>query len=182
MKQAAVIAFLAAVVAPGQTMKELVKPHLVQALDNGNSFISVSAASGIPFIAPDSLASIFGSNLAASTASAPAPYPTDLGGVSVQVIDSAGNSQQAPMLYVSPEQINFLMPSGMAEGPTAINLIGAAGTMGSGMVQNQNVAPALFTANGNGQGVVVATAYRTFVPGDQDWACRSVPVQHSSGQ
>ena len=165
MKQAAVIVFLAAAVAPAQTMKELVKPYLVQALDNGNSFVSVSAASGIPFIAPDSLASIFGSNLAASTASAPAPYPTDLGGVSVQVIDSAGNSQQAPMLYVSPEQINFLIPSGMAEGPTAISLIGAAGTMGSGMVQNQNVAPALFTANGNGQGVVAATAYRTFIPG-----------------
>src|SRR5215471_19555362 len=148
MKGSAVIVFLAAAVSPAQTMKEFVKPYLVQALDNGNSFISVSAASGMPVIAPDSLASIFGSNLAASTASAPAPYPTDLGGISVQVVDSAGNSQQAPLLYVSPKQINFLMPSGMAEGLTTLNLIGAAGMMGSGMVQNQNVAPALFTANG----------------------------------
>jgi len=165
MKQAAVIVFLAAAVAPAQTMKELVKPYLVQALDNGHSFVSVSAASGMLLIAPDSLASIYGSNLAAPTAFAPPPYPTELGGISVQVVDSAGNSQQAPLLYVSPEQINFLMPSGMVEGLTTINLIGAAGMMGSGMVQNQNVAPALFTANGNGQGVVAATAYRTFIPG-----------------
>ena len=165
MKQAAVIVFLAAAVAPAQTMKELVKPYLVQALDNGHSFVSVSAASGMLLIAPDSLASIYGSNLAAPTAFAPPPYPTELGGISVQVVDSAGNSQQAPLLYVSPEQINFLMPSGMVEGLTTINLIGAAGMMGSGMVQNQNVAPAPFTANGNGQGVVAATAYRTFIPG-----------------
>jgi uncharacterized protein (TIGR03437 family) len=165
MKRAAVIVFLAAAVAPAQTMKELVKLYLVQALDNGNSFVSVSAASGMPLIAPDSLASIYGSNLAASIAIAPPPYPTELGGISVQVLDSAGNSQQAPLLYVSPEQINFLMPSGMADGPTTINLIGVAGTMGSGMVQNQKVAPALFTANGNGRGVVAATAYRTFIPG-----------------
>jgi uncharacterized protein (TIGR03437 family) len=171
MKRSAVIVFLAAAVASAQTMKELVKPYLVQALDNGNSFVSVSAASGLPVIAPDSLVSSFGTNLAASTASAPVPYPTELGGIRVQVIDSAGNSQQAPLLYVSPEQINFLMPSGTAEGPTTINLIGAGGTTGSGMVQNQKVAPALFTANGNGQGVVAATAYRTFIPGT-----RTAPV------
>src|SRR5215471_20995323 len=91
-----VIVFLAAAVAPAQTMKELVKPYLVQALDNGDSFVSVSAASGMLLIAPDSLASIYGSNLAASTALAPPPYPTELGGISVQVVESAGNSQQAP--------------------------------------------------------------------------------------
>jgi uncharacterized protein (TIGR03437 family) len=172
MKRSAVIIFLATAVASAQTMRELVKPYLVQALDNGNSFVSVSAASGLPIIAPDSLASIFGSNLAASTVSASAPYPTELDGISVQVIDSAGNSQRTPLLYVSPEQINFLMPSGMAEGPTTVNLIGAAGTLGSGMVQNQKVAPALFTANGNGQGVVAATAYRTFIP-----ETRTAPIQ-----
>jgi uncharacterized protein (TIGR03437 family) len=165
MKWSAVIAFLAAAVAPAQTIKESVKPYLMQALDNGNSFVIVSTASGVPVIAPDSLASIYGSDLAASTAFAVAPYPAELGGIGVHVIDSAGNSQQAALLYVSPEQVNFLMPSGMADGPATINLIGAAGLRGSGVAQNQHVAPALFTANDSGQGVVAATAYRTFIPG-----------------
>ena len=36
--------------------------------------------------------------------------------------------------------------------------------MPSGTIQVQSVAPALFTANGNGQGVVAANAYATAIP------------------
>src|SRR5271157_3923204 len=54
-----------------------------------------------------SIASIFGSNLAASTLPATAvPLPTSLGGTSVAV-----NAVAAPLFYVSPSQINFQVPS-----------------------------------------------------------------------
>ena len=148
---------------PAQTMKERVQPYVMQALAGGSSFVGVSAASGELAVAPDSLASLYGPNLAAQTASATAPYPASLGGVTVQIVDGAGNQQTAPLLYVSPEQINFVMPSGMAAGSVTINVAGGA-TMLSGSVQNQSVAPALFTANMNGQGVAAATAYRTVIP------------------
>lgn len=154
---------LAAAALPAQTMKERVQPYLMRALDTGYSFVGVSAASGDPMLAPESLGSLYGPSLAAQTAFGVAPYPTNLGGVSVQIVDSAGNMQAAQLLYVSPEQINFVMPSGMADGPATISLSDGTTTL-TGAAQAQAVAPALFTANMNGQGVVAATAYRSIAP------------------
>lgn len=172
MKRFLVIALATAAGMAAQTMKERVKPYLAQALADGNAFVSVSAASGTPEVAPGSLASLYGPNLADQTAFALAPYPSDLGGLHVQVVDSAGNSQNVGLLYVSPEQINYVMPSGMADGPATVIVMSDAGDSLTGAAQNQKVAPALFTANMNGQGVVAATAYRTFIPSP-----RTAPVQ-----
>src|SRR5579863_5018243 len=71
------------------TFRERAKPYLASALDAGQSFVVVSAASAMPNVAPDSLASVLGQNLAAQTATGTAPYPTSLGGISLQVVDSA---------------------------------------------------------------------------------------------
>ncbi|HLK47072.1 MAG TPA: hypothetical protein VKT49_02995 [Bryobacteraceae bacterium] len=157
------ILLAAAVAVPAQTMQERVRPYLLRALDAGNAFVGVSAASGDPTMAPASLASLYGPNLAGQTALGVAPYPPSLGGVSVQIVDSAGNAQAAQLLYVSPEQINFVLPSGMADGAATITLSNGASQL-TGAVQANAVAPALFTANMNGQGVVAATAYRSIAP------------------
>lgn len=175
-------------VAPAQTMRELVQPQLERALASGSAFISVSAASGLPAVAPGSMGSLFGPSLAAQTASAPAPYPTSLRGISVQIVDSTGMSQLAQLLYVSPDQINYMVPAGAAPGSATINIMNGTGNVPSGAGQVQPVAPALFTANGNGQGVVAATAYRTVIPtsisspvpvfqcGAAPGSCVSVPI------
>jgi uncharacterized protein (TIGR03437 family) len=163
MMRSVLILFLAAFALSAQTMKERVKPYLVRALEAGSAFVGVSAASGDPMLAPDSLGSLYGPNLAAQTAIGQAPYPTSLGGVSVQIVDSAGNSQPAQLVFVSPDQINFVMPQGMADGPATVNLSGGSSVL-TGAAQAQAVAPALFTANMNGQGVVAATAYRSIAP------------------
>ena len=188
MKRSVLILFLAAWVMRAQTMRERVKPYLMRAMDGGSALVGVSAASGDAMLAPDSLGSLFGPNLAAQTAIGQAPYPTSLGGVSVQIVDSAGNSQAAPLLYVSPDQINFVMPTGMADGPATVNLSNGSSLL-TGPTQTQAVAPALFTANMNGQGVVAATAYRTIAPnpapagpvtvyqcGVMPGSCVSVPI------
>jgi uncharacterized protein (TIGR03437 family) len=66
----------------------------------------VNAASFQAPLARGSLATIFGSNLAGGTAQASQlPLATTLGGVQVTV---AG--KQAPLVYVSPTQINFQVP------------------------------------------------------------------------
>ena len=58
-------------------------------------------------VTPGSLISIFGTNLAATTQSARGfPLPATLGGASVSV-----NGIQAPLLYVSPGQINAQFPT-----------------------------------------------------------------------
>ncbi len=61
---------------------------------------------GEPALAAGSLASIFGSDLAASTLVAQTPLPIRLGGTSVSV-----NGIAAPLLFVSPAQIDFQVPS-----------------------------------------------------------------------
>jgi uncharacterized protein (TIGR03437 family) len=114
----------------------------------------VSAASYTGTIAPDSIASIFGSNIAAATASASLDssgnLPTELGGRRVEV-----NGTFAPMLYVSPNQINFVVPSGIGAGATTLTLSSSNPTVpftSSTTVQIAATAPALFTTDASGPG------------------------------
>src|SRR5258708_4586705 len=75
------------------------------------SNVTDSAGYG-PRVAPGSLASLFGSGLAATaTQAAGFPLTTSLDGATVSV---GGNL--APLLYVSPTQINFQVPSSASAG------------------------------------------------------------------
>lgn len=61
--------------------------------------------------------SMFGAILATSTESAPdADWPTTLGGATVTVTDSAGTEHAAEILYASPLQVNYRIPSAAATG------------------------------------------------------------------
>lgn len=112
-------------------------------------------------VAPASIASIYGTNLAAQTAKAVAfPLPETLGGVGVKVKDSFGTQHTAQLMYVSPTQINLVVPPAAASGTAQFTISG--GTAGlSANAAIRNVAPAIFTANGAGTGVAAATAIRT---------------------
>jgi uncharacterized protein (TIGR03437 family) len=70
----------------------------------------VNGASYLGTISPGSLAAVFGNNLADAVHTIPAPgpgqsFPTTVAGVSVSV-----NGVPAPLVYVSPTQINFQIP------------------------------------------------------------------------
>ncbi len=66
----------------------------------------VNAGDFTPALAPGGLASLFGRNLAPVEISTPSlPLPTELGGVRVRI-----GGVDAPLLYVSPTQINFQLP------------------------------------------------------------------------
>jgi hypothetical protein len=70
----------------------------------------VNGASYAQPIAPGSLVSIFGTNLAATTMTAQeTPLPTELAGTSVTL-----NGIKAPLLFVSPSQINLQAPSSLS--------------------------------------------------------------------
>jgi uncharacterized protein (TIGR03437 family) len=166
---------------------ERVKPYLDSARAAGNGFVSVSAASLMPNLAPDSLATALGDNLAPRTEAGTAPYPTSLGGISLTVVDSTGTTRIAQLLYVSPNQINYLVPAGTATGTSTMNIVDGAGNVQSSTSQIQAVAPGLFTANEDGQGVVAATGYRlvdlqiqapvrVYQCLDAPGSCRSVPI------
>lgn len=157
----------------------------------GADIIGVSAASGMPFVAPNSLASGYGVNF---TPSGPQqvsePLPTAVGGMTLQVVDAAGNNLSAPLEYVSANQINFLMPAQAAPGQAALSWMGAGGPVAAGTVLVRNIAPAIFTANGSGGGVAAAQLVRvgsdlqqTIAPIFQcaGSACSPIPIALSQG-
>ncbi|MDQ2948420.1 MAG: hypothetical protein M3Y27_21200 [Acidobacteriota bacterium] len=125
------------------------------------AFTIQSAAANSMDVAAESIASIFGANLAAQTAQAMSqPLPLTLGGITLIVTDAAGTARTAPLMYVSPGQINFEVPPGTAKGPTTFAIVNGPATLSAtGTVRT--VAPTLFSMNGKGTGVAAATAIRT---------------------
>ena len=135
--------------------------------------VVVSAANPNIGVAPDSLATVYGDRLATLTESAQnLPWPTRLGDISVVwVTDSNSKAQMASLLYVSPGQINIWIPPGTAPGPATVSFPftglppGAeAAALRLVPVNIQKVAPALFSADGNGKGVAAASAIREVIP------------------
>jgi len=119
--------------------------------------VQPAAAAGVA-VAPDELASLYGSNLASQTASATSqPLPTSLGGVTLSVTDSTGAQRSAPLIYTSAGQVNFMVPDGTAPGTATFSLTSGS-TVTSATFNLLAVAPALFTMNGSGTGVAAATA------------------------
>ena len=129
------------------------------------SLRAASAASLAGPMAPESLASVFGSRLTTATESADSiSPPTSLGGISLRIIDSSGTTSLAPLLYVSPSQITFVVPAGTAPGKVTIEVVNAAVLPAQTTAEIDNVAPALFAYDDN---TAVAYALRIEPDGKQ---------------
>jgi len=109
---------------------------------------NVSAAGfGLGPMAPGSIAAVFGTNLATGiTQAAGAPVAT-LGGVSATVTDSAGVSRAASLYYVSPIQVNYLIPTGAVAGVATVKITAAGDVSGTGEIEIASPAPRLFVVN-----------------------------------
>ena len=139
--------FTCAVLFAGQL---LVAQPVVQAVLN--------AASQGSRLAPGALASIYGNQLAADVRIASSlPLPFQLNGVTVTIGGVA-----APLLYVSPNQINILIPFELPA--LAINqrysepliVMAPSGTSAEYSITLTRSAPAIFTQNGAGTGNALA--------------------------
>ena len=121
--------FFLCVVAPAQVV--------ISAVTDGASFG--------PRVAPGSLATIFGTNLAGSAAHAPGfPLPTSLNGTTVYV-----NGSPVPLAYVGPSQVNFQVPRALAAGVAQLSV-----KYGSGQSNNfgflvMSAAPGIFQDSSN---------------------------------
>lgn len=127
-----------------------------------SSVTSVSAASfSGTSLASDSIVAAFGEHLASSIqVGSSTPLPTTLAGTTVSVRDSANMEKVARLFFVSPQQINFLMPAGLASGPATILIVNGDGKLAAGSVNIATIAPSLFAANANGRGVPAANLLR----------------------
>jgi uncharacterized protein (TIGR03437 family) len=95
------------------------------------------------------------------------PLPTTLAGTTVKIRDSAGTMRDAPLFFVAPQQVNYLVPAGASPGAATVTITSGSGAVSTGTAQITAVAPGLFTANASGQGVAAAVALRVKADGTQ---------------
>jgi subtilisin len=138
---------------------------------NARAVSSVSAASfSEAGLAAEAIASAFGTGLATATQTAERlPLPLALAGTTVSVRDSAGVERLAPLFFVSPDQVNYQIPAETASGTATITIISGDGSISTGTAEIADVAPSLFAANANGQGVAAAVAVRVTADGAQSY-------------
>jgi len=130
---------------------------------------TVSAASFTgPSLAPEEIVAAFGISLASGVGVAETtPLPTSLLGTTVMVKDKNDIQRPAPLFFVSPNQINFLIPSGTVPGKATITFTSSLNTTSTITVLIEKTAPGLFSANATGQGVPAAVLLRVKSDGTQ---------------
>ncbi len=130
---------------------------------------SVSAANFIGGeLASEMIAAAFGTGLATATQVASTiPLPTNLAGTTVNVRDSLGVDRLSPLFFVSALQVNYQIPPGTALGAATVTITSMDGLVSVGDIMIVSVAPGIFTANANGQGVAAALTLRVRSDGAQ---------------
>ncbi|MDX2040736.1 MAG: hypothetical protein SF097_05780 [Acidobacteriota bacterium] len=99
-------------------------------------------------VARGSIVAVFGTQLANATLSTPSGnLPFQLGGVTVTVNGLAGR-----LIFVSPSQINFVVPNEIAVGDTVDFTINNNGVQSAGKAKIIDAAPGVFSATGDGKG------------------------------
>ena len=143
----------------------------------------VSAASYVGgAFAPGSIVAVFGKDLAPMSELATSlPLPTSLKGTIVEVTDQKGETRGAPLFFVSPFQINLQIPPETALGRvrlTVRNPISMPGGSAEAIVSLDRAAPALFSANGDGQGAPAGWLLRVL----RDGTIRYEPITQISAE
>jgi uncharacterized protein (TIGR03437 family) len=117
---------------------------------SSQAFVNSANPTGGDLLAPGSLASLYGTNLAGATvvADAAPPWPLRLGGTSMTI-----GGANVPLFFVSSGQINFQVPYFNNTGPVPTNLTITEGTLSTTItVSVTPYAPGLYTINAQGTG------------------------------
>ncbi|MBS1807005.1 MAG: IPT/TIG domain-containing protein [Acidobacteria bacterium] len=138
---------------------------------SGRAAAHVSAASYTGTqAASESIISAFGTKLANTTLAANSlPLPTSLGGTTVTIKDQFGNEKAAPLFFVSPNQVNYLLPNGLTEGLASITITNEDGLISRGVIDIEQVAPGIFSAEASGKGLAAADVQRIHNGGTESY-------------
>jgi uncharacterized protein (TIGR03437 family) len=126
---------------------------------NGGVALSASYA---PLMAPGSMATFFGSRLAAQSAFATSlPLPTEIAGTTVYI-----NGGAVELLYVGSDdptllygQVNFIVPEDLPAGSTEVYVRRSSdGMVTRAVIQVEAVSPGVFTLDATGSGLPIALA------------------------
>lgn len=139
---------------------------------------AVSSASYGLGSSPEGMTSLFGVNLAKSTQFATTqPLPTNLAGTTLTITRLGGGQPQlAPLFFVSPNQINFVVPTANDGTPLPPGGLGAFLSVyvdgqltADGYILLSPVFPALFSADASGKGLAAALVLRVKANGTQSY-------------
>lgn len=108
---------------------------------------AASNAPGVDAISPGEFIAIYGTGLAAATASSLPPYPFSLGGVTVLI-----GGIQAPIYFVSTGQINCLVPFGVTGTSVAVTVTNAGKTSNTVTIPLAKTSPGIFSLDTTGTG------------------------------
>ncbi len=111
-------------------------------------------------VTPDGIVSLFGTGLAAAPKLAENGLVYNLDGVTVNLEGTDGLVRSCLLFYVSPTQINFLLPTEAPSGEAVITVSRANKPVGVGAVQIAAVAPGMFSMNQNGAGPAASLVVR----------------------
>jgi uncharacterized protein (TIGR03437 family) len=160
-------------------------PTPQQVIHPAGTLVTTNTAYGTYAVAPETIASSYGSNLAASSKQASSqPLPASLGGVTVTVTDASGGVFPVGLFYVSPNQVNWLIPKGAASGVATVTLAnGSAKFSGTALISS--TAPGLYSANQIGQGpasaqVTNGQAYSNTFHCNSSQNCTLIPINVTS--
>lgn len=130
-----------------------------------SQLVSVNASNYTADATSDSIVAIFGNGMSRTTSAASAlPLPIELGGVSVSV-----DGKPAGLFFVSPNQLNILVPAGLQPGKAQIAIELNDEVIALGVLTLNEVAPSLFTADASGKGIPAGVALRTKSNGQQSY-------------
>jgi uncharacterized protein (TIGR03437 family) len=125
---------------------------LFEAAAQTETFTTVSAASFLKgVVARGSIVTGKGQNLATAAQSAPAGFVASLGGITITITDRTGAALPGLISFVSPGQINYLIPNTVAEGEATVRVLQGGVEVASGSLHIVGVAPGFFTANASGR-------------------------------
>jgi uncharacterized protein (TIGR03437 family) len=160
--------------------------------DFGNSRVvhflrTVTATNAVHFqagaaVSPGSLVTLWGDSFTHETAEAAAlPLPHSLGGIGVEVLDQI----EAPLLFVSSQQINFQLPVAVPVGSQriAVRRSDTAELLAGGFVEVAAAGPALFSLQAGGSGQALAMNQNGTLNSEANPAPKgSVVTLYGSGQ
>jgi uncharacterized protein (TIGR03437 family) len=119
-------------------------------VDSGLVVLSAASLKPGP-VAPSSMVTVFGGQLADGTQSAATqPLPTTLGNCTLTITDVNGVARPAGLYYISPNQINFSVPADTAAGTATISVTNGTDTRTLGTLTVATTAPGLFFLNADG--------------------------------
>lgn len=130
---------------------------------------TTSAASyDVNQVSRSAIAAAFGTKLSDQVQTATeVPLPVSLAGTSVIIRDIAGIERPAPLFFVSPQQINYQIPSDTKTGNALVQVKRNGSIVSTGTIMVTDASPGLFTATASGQGLAAALALRVKPDGSQ---------------